>query len=348
GTSNGTLTLNPDGSFLYTPNENFTGEDTFTYRVNDGNLFSEPAVVTITVTPVPDPPIAVDDNATTNENTPVTIVVTGNDSDPFGAALSVVSLTQPSNGTAVVSGPSIVYTPAAGFIGVDTFTYTIEGTEGTATATVTVTVLNVNEPPVAVNDAYTTAEDTPLTVPAPGALVNDTDPDLGDALTVVLVSGPSNGTVTQNGDGSFVYTPAAHFNGVDSYTYRVRDAGGLESNIATVTITVTPVPDPPVAVDDSYVVAEDSVLTISAPGVKVNDSDPDTPLEDLVVTLVTGTQRGSLTLNADGSFIYTPFPDTFGSDSFVYRLSDGIGSSTATATIAITEVPDPPVAIDDA
>jgi len=348
GTSNGTLTLNPDGSFLYTPNENFTGEDTFTYRVNDGNLFSEPAVVTITVTPVPDPPIAVDDNATTNENTPVTIAVTGNDSDPFGAALTIVSLTQPSNGTAVVSGTSIVYTPAAGFIGVDTFTYTIEGTEGTATATVTVTVLNVNEPPVAVNDAYTTAEDTPLTVPAPGVLVNDNDPDLGDALTVVLVSGPSNGTVTQNGDGSFVYTPAAHFNGVDSYTYRVRDAGGLESNIATVTITVTPVPDPPVAVDDSYVVAEDSVLTISAPGVKVNDSDPDTPLEDLVVTLVTGTQRGSLTLNADGSFIYTPFPDTFGSDSFVYRLSDGIGSSTATATIAITEVPDPPVAIDDA
>src|SRR5690606_14258805 len=112
--------------------------------VNDGNLVGAPADVPIPVTPVPDPPIAVDDNATTNENTPVTIAVTGNDSDPFGVVLTIVSLTQPSNGTAVVTGTSTVYTPAAGFIGVDTFTYTIEGTEGTATATVTVTVLNVN------------------------------------------------------------------------------------------------------------------------------------------------------------------------------------------------------------
>src|SRR5690606_8347998 len=133
----------------------------------------------------------------------------------------------------------------------------------------------------------------------------------------------------------------------DSYTYRARDAGGLESNIATVLITITAVPDPPVAVDDSDVVAEDSVLTISTPGGKVNDSDPDTPVADLVVTLVTGAQRGSLTLASDGSFVYTPYPETTGSDSFVYRLSDGTGESTATVTIAITEVPDPPVAVDD-
>lgn len=347
-TSNGTLVLNADGSFLYTPNENFTGDDTFTYRVSDGERTSEPAVVTITVNPVADPPVAVDDSATTDENTPVTIAVTNNDSDPFGAVLTILSTTQPSNGVAVVSGTSVVYTPAAGFIGVDTFTYTIQGTEGTATATVTVTVVDVNEPPVAVNDAYTTAEDTPLTIAAPGVMVNDSDPDTGDTFTAALVTGPSNGTVTQNADGSLVYTPAANFSGTDSYTYRVRDAGGLDSNVATVTITITPVPDPPVAVDDSYVVAEDSVLTINAPGVKVNDTDPDTPLGDLTVTLVTGAQRGSLTLNADGSFVYTPFPEASGSDSFVYRLSDGTGSSTATATIAITEVPDPPVAVDDA
>lgn len=346
-TSNGTLELDADGSFLYTPNENFTGDDTFTYRVSDGERTSEPAVVTITVNPVADPPIAVDDSATTDENTPVTIAVTSNDSDPFGAVLTILSTTQPSNGAAVISGTSVVYTPAPGFTGVDTFTYTVQGTEGTATATVTVTVVDVNEPPVAVNDAYTTAEDTPLTIAAPGVMVNDSDPDAGDTFTASLVTGPSNGTVTQNADGSLVYTPAANFSGTDTYTYRVRDAGGLDSNVATVTITITPVPDPPVAVDDSYVVAEDSVLTINAPGLKVNDSDPDTPVGDLTVTLVTGAQRGSLTLNADGSFVYTPFPDTAGSDSFVYRLSDGNGSSTATATIAITEEPDPPVAVDD-
>ena len=347
-TSNGSLSLSADGSFTYTPATNFNGQDTFTYRVNDGILYSEPALVTITVNPAIDPPTAVDDSATTNENTAVTIPVTGNDSDPFGAALSISALTQPLHGTSVISGTSIVYTPSAGYIGIDTFTYTVTGTEGTATATVTVTVVNVNEPPVAVNNAYTTAEDTPLTIAAPGILANDSDPDAGDTLAAVLVAGPSNGTVTQSGDGSFVYTPAANFSGADSYTYRARDAGGLESNVATVSITITAEPDPPVAVDDSYVVSEDGVLQINAPGVKSNDSDPDTAASALTVSVVTGVQRGSLTLNADGSFVYTPYPDVTGSDSFVYRLTDGVGSSNATATIAITDEPDPPVAVDDA
>ncbi len=271
-----------------------------------------------------------------------------NDSDPAGGTLSLTSLTQPSNGTASILGTSIVYTPRNGFTGVDTFTYTMAGSEGTATATVTVTVTNVNEPPVAVNDAYTTAEDTVLTVAAPGIKVNDSDPDTGDTVNAVVVSQPSHGTVIVNTNGSFTYTPALNYSGPDAYTYRVRDAGGLDSNVATVSITITAVNDPPTAVNDSYVVSEDGVLQINAPGVKSNDSDPDTAASALTVTLVTGAQRGTLTLSADGSFIYTPFPNTSGGDSFVYRISDGTGSATATASIAITDTPDPPVAVDDA
>lgn len=347
-TGNGSLTLNPNGSFAYTPNPNFNGADTFRYRVSDGTLQSQPAVVTITVRPATDLPIAVNDSATTDERVPVSIPVLVNDSDPAGGTLAIVSAASPSNGTAAVSGTSIVYTPANGFVGTDTFTYTMSGAEGTASATVTVVVRNVNEPPVAVNDAYTTAEDTPLSVSAPGLKNNDSDPDAGDTLDASLVSQPQNGSVTLSANGSFVYTPSADYSGQDSFTYRVRDSGGLDSNVATVTITITAVNDPPRAEDDSYVVAEDSALQINAPGVKSNDTDPDTAASGLTISLVTGVQRGTLTLNADGSFLYTPLPNVSGADSFVYRISDGTGSDTATATIAITESPDPPQAVDDA
>lgn len=347
-TSNGTLSLNANGSFTYTPNPGFNGQDTFRYRVNDGSLYSAPALVTIQVVPVLDPPAAADDSATTSERVPVTIAVLGNDTDAGGGAVSLASLTQPSRGSAVISGSSIVYTPTAGFIGLDTFTYTVQGAEGTDTATVTVNVVNVNEAPAAVNDAYSTQEDTPLTISAAGVKGNDSDPDAGDTLSAVLVTGPGNGTLSLNANGSFTYTPGANFNGTDTFTYRVRDAGGLDSNVATVTITVTAVNDPPVAVNDSYVVSEDSALQINAPGVKQNDTDPDTAAENLTITLLTGVQRGTLTLTADGSFLYTPLPNVSGSDSFTYRLSDGNGSSTGTATIAITEVNDGPSAADDA
>ena len=120
----------------------------------------------------------------------------------------------------------------------------------------TITVTAVNDAPVAADDAYSTAEDTALTVAAPGVLGNDTDPD-GDPLTAVLVSGPSHGTLTLNADGSFTYTPAANFNGTDSFTYRASD-GTADSNLATVTITVTAVNDAPAATDDAYSTAEDT------------------------------------------------------------------------------------------
>ena len=129
----------------------------------------------------------------------------------------------------------------------------------------------VNDAPVAVNDSYSTNEDTPLTVNAPGVLGNDTDVD-GDSLTAVLVTGPTHGTLTLNSNGSFTYTPTANYNGPDSFTYRVSDGSAL-SNIATVSLTVTAVNDAPVAVNNSYSTNEDTQLTVSAPGVRGNDTD---------------------------------------------------------------------------
>src|SRR5205814_1571140 len=138
-------------------------------------------------------------------------------------------------------------------------------------ATVTITVTAVNDAPVAANDAYSTNEDTVLNITAPGVLGNDTDSD-GNPLTVALITGVAHGTLTLNANGSFTYTPAANYNGPDSFTYKAND-GTVDSGIATVTITVNAVNDAPAAIDDSYSVNEDATLTISAPGVLGNDTD---------------------------------------------------------------------------
>jgi VCBS repeat-containing protein len=196
-----------------------------------------------------------------------------------------------------------------------------------------------NQAPTAAADAYSTAEDTTLTVPAPGVLANDSDPD-NNPLTAVTVTGPSHGTLTLNANGSFVYTPTANYNGPDSFTYRASD-GTLTSNLATVSLTVTPVNDAPTAVDDTYSTAEDTPLTMAAPGVLGNDSDLDGDALSAVVAL--GPSHGSLTLNADGSLTYIPAANYNGSDSFTYRASDGaLESNLATVTITVSAVNDPP------
>ncbi|MDL1916138.1 tandem-95 repeat protein, partial [Anaerolineae bacterium CFX4] len=212
-------------------------------------------------------------------------------------------------------------------------------------ATVTITVNPVNDAPVAVNDAYATDEDTTLNVAAPGVLTNDTDID-GDPLTAVLVVGPTNGTLTLNGDGGFVYTPNANFNGSDTFTYKAND-GTADSNVATVTITVNPVNDAPVAVNDAYATDEDTALNVATPGVLTNDTDAEA--DPLTTVLVVGPTNGTLTLSSDGGFTYTPNANFNGSDSFTYRTSDGtLLSNIVTVTLNVGAVNDAPVAVDDA
>jgi VCBS repeat-containing protein len=175
-------------------------------------------------------------------------------------------------------------------------------------------------------------------------LGNDTDAE-GSALTAALVAGPTKGTLTLNANGSFTYTPNANVNGSDSFTYRANDSS-LNSNTATVTITITPVADAPVAANDSYSTNEDTPLNIATPGVLANDTDADG--NPITAALVTGPTKGTLTLNANGSFLYTPNPNVNGSDSFTYRANDGsLNSNNATVTITINAVNDPPVAVID-
>lgn len=189
----------------------------------------------------------------------------------------------------------------------------------------------VNQAPTAVNDDYSVAEDQPLNVSAPGVLGNDSDGD-GDLLTAVKVSDPVSGTVTLNADGSFTYIPDDDFYGTDTFTYQATD-GTTDSNIATVTITVTPVNDAPKAFDDAYSVDQDEKLIIAAPGVLANDTDIDSPT--LTAILVSGPSHGTLTLQASGAFTYKPSPGFSGSDTFTYKANDG-GADSNVATVAIT------------
>jgi len=201
--------------------------------------------------------------------------------------------------------------------------------------------LGTNAAPVANPDSFTTDEDAPLSIAAPGVLINDSDVD-EDTLTAMVVDGPVHGMLTLNGDGSFTYTPAADYNGADSFTYKATD-GTADSNTATVSIEVNPVNDAPVAYEDHYSVDEDEVLGIAAPGVLANDTDVE--YDPLTAVLLTPPSHGSLTLRADGSFTYTPAADFNGADSFTYKATDGTAdSNTAAVSIEVNPVNDAPVA----
>ena len=190
------------------------------------------------------PPRAVDDAADTPEDTPVTIDVLGNDSDPDRDTLTVVEVSAPTHGTAAVADTGeVVYTPEPDFHGTDRFTYVVgDGSGLTAQAAVEVTVLPVNDPPLAGDDAADTPEDTPVTI---AVLGNDSDVE-GDALALVEASAPTHGSARLTDTGEVVYTPEPDFHGTDSFTYVVGDGSGLTAR-AAVDVTVRPVNDPPLA-----------------------------------------------------------------------------------------------------
>ncbi|MDB5738993.1 MAG: outer rane adhesin like protein [Alphaproteobacteria bacterium] len=240
------FTLNPDGSFNYTPTANFHGTDTFTYQANDGHGGTSNATATITIASVNDAPVAVaDPGYATNEDTALSVNaangVLANDTDVDGDTLTASIVTGPTHALSFTLNPdgSFNYTPTANFHGTDTFTYQAnDGHGGTSNATATITIASVNDAPVAVDDSgYSTTVNTALVVPATGVLANDTDVD-GDPLTSAIVTNAGHGNVVLNPDGSFTYTPTNGYVGGDSFTYKAND-GSLNSNTATVTLTVT-------------------------------------------------------------------------------------------------------------
>jgi len=201
-----------------------------------------------------------------------------------------------------------------------------------------------NEAPESSDDLYQVDEGILLQVNAPGVLENDSDPD-GDALSAKLEENVANGKLTLNGDGSFEYQPDPGFTGKDRFQYRGND-GEKNSEVATVTITVLRVNNPPEAVEDSYSLSEDSVLTVPTKGVLSNDTDPDG--DPLSAFLELEPENGDVILAVDGSFEYTPYPDFFGIDTFTYKANDGFDDSNVVlVTITISAVNDVPQSLDD-
>ena len=312
----------------YTPAAGFTGIDRFGYTVSDGRGGSARATVAVTVVATPNrPPVAVDDTAATIADTAVTIDVLGNDADPDGDALAITALSAPASGTAAVVGNQVAYTPAPGFTGTDRFGYTVDdGRGGSASAIVTVTVAPApNRPPVAVDDAASTAAGAAVTIDVLG---NDSDPD-GDPLSITAVTRPAGGSAAISGN-QIVYVPAAGFAGTDRFSYTIGDGRG-GTDTALVTVTVAPPPNrPPVAVDDNVTMGSAQPVLID---VLANDSDPDA--DPLAIVAVTTPTFGTAVVSGNG-ILYTPGGNFPGFDTFSYTISDGRGGTdTAVVTVAV-------------
>ena len=346
----GSLTLNADGSYTFTPVPDWNGSvPVVSYVVSDGTGASNStaiATLTIVVTPVAD---VADDTASTRPSMPVTIPVLANDS--FEGTPVVTGTTPPSNGTLTINADNtITYTPNPGFFGADSYTYMVTSGGVTETATVTVTV--VSTPPLARDDVRTTPEDTPVrgnVLIGTGGDMADSDAD-NDPLTVTgfIVGGVSYipgqtatiagvGSLTLNADGSYTFTPVPDWNGsVPVVSYVVSDGTGASNStaIATLTIVVTPVAD--VADDTATTLANRPVTT----PVLGNDSFGN---PDATITATTPPANGSIAINPDGSITYVPNPGFSGEDSYSYTVKSG--GRTETATVRITVVPENPPSV---
>ena len=316
----GTLNTNT-GAVSYTPATNYVGGDSFTFTVFDGSLYAT-GLVSITVTPVNDAPIAFSQSLTNVEDTILPITLTGSDVD--GPSTNFVLVTLPTHGTLTGAGANQVYTPATNYVGLDSFTFTVnDGSLTSAVATVSITVAPVNDAPIAFSQSLTNAEDAVLPITLTGSDVD------GPSTNFVLVTLPTHGTLTGSGANQ-VYTPATNYTGLDSFTFTVND-GSLTSAVATVSITVTPVNDAPIAFSQSLTNAKNIVLPITLTG-----SDVDGPVTNFV--LITLPTHGTLT-GSGASQTYTPATNYVGADSFTFTVNDGsLTSAVATVSIMMTNV----------
>ncbi len=266
------------------------------------------------------------------ESTSVAVAgVLDNDVDADGDSLSTILVDGPANGIlSLHPDGTFEYTPNSGFTGNDQFTY--RASDADLVSNVATAAIVVNAAPTAVNDVYAIDEDSTLRVSVlNGLLINDTDPE-DDDLIVELSVGPQHGGLTLDADGSFIYEPSPDYFGTDSFRYRARD-GSIGSNEAMVTITVNPVNDSPVAVDDIYRSTRGTIVTVDAiHGVLANDRDAENDV--LTATLLEGPLHGQLTLQPDGAFIYEPHPLAAENDRFRYQAAD-IRGDTSTATVYI-------------
>ncbi|MDH5752863.1 MAG: Ig-like domain-containing protein, partial [Deltaproteobacteria bacterium] len=317
--NNGTLSCT-GASCTYTGNTNFVGTDTFSFKATDnGGADSNVATVTVNVSQINDAPVAHDQTLGTNDGNPVSFTLYGSDVDG-DTIVSYTVDTSSTTGSVSCTGASCTYTP--GGSGADSFTFTVsDGTATSAPATVSINVASVGTGPTASNQNVSTGEDTPGSF-----TLSATDPDSG-SLTYTVLANPSNGSVSCDpATGDCTYTPAANYNGADAFTWKAND-GSQDSNVGTVSLTVSAANDAPVAHPASYTINQNGSVSFALTG---SDIDGDT------LTAFNTSYSGSGTLNCTGAnCTYTPGGS--GPDSFTFTVSDGTATS-ASATVNLTVV----------
>ena len=325
--ANGTLSGSAP-NLVYTPAANFSGPDSFTFLVNDGEFDSEVATVSVNVTPVNDAPVALAQGVSTDEDVAAAITLAGTDID--GDPLTYTVVSQPAGGTLSGTAPNLVYTPAPDSNGSDSFTFLVnDGTVDSAAATVSITVNAVNDAPVAVAQAVSTDEDVAASITLAGSDID------GDPLTYTVVSQPANGTLSGTAP-NLSYTPAENFNGSDSFTFLVND-GTVDSAVVAVPITVSATNDAPVAIAQSVSTDEDAAVAITLSG---TDAEGDA----LTYTIISQPAIGTLTGSAP-NLTYTPAENSNGADSFTFLVNDGtVDSAIATVSLTVNAINDAPVA----
>jgi VCBS repeat-containing protein len=310
GPAQGTLTLNANGSFVYTPPADFNGTDSFTYRTSDGSLLSNEAIAVITVGPVNDAPVAYGQSVTALKDSTITIALVAQDEE--GSPLTYRIVSGPAHGTLSGSGASLRYTPARKFIGADSFRFVAnDGQADSAPAVVSITVASTkNQPPVAFDQRVDLDEDTRERF----TLTAD-DPE-DDTVRFRIIRGPRHGSLSGEG-AQLRYTPDRNFNGRDRIVFQAYDKKA-ESNLAVVTFVVAPVNDAPQALDLHVHGSGDRPVTGRLFG---RDVDGDR----LTFRLVDAPNKGSVTINAaTGAFTYTPGRRRSGqTDEFEFVVNDG-------------------------
>ena len=339
GASAGDIILRADGTFVYAPDRDFFGVDSFTYVATTKNgQSSEIATVTLNVANVYDAPKPVDDRYKAIPTEPIEITaadgILANDQNLDNATLFAVLKDDVTQGILELSEDGSFRYDSQGISGEITFTYRIDDRSGNGLSPSGTVTLVVNTPPVAVDDIIDAVEDGLLGISMPDGIgANDVDAE-NDQLTYTLIETTTHGTLTLESDGDVRYVPFENFHGTDSFTYQVSD-GEDSSEVATVTINVHPVNDIPTSVADYYFTEADTSLVVNAPtGLLRNDTDIDET--ELSSRLVEQPTSGSLSLSSDGSFVYTPTAGFRGLDSFQYLASDGqVDTAPTLVTISV-------------
>ena len=335
------------GVFTYTPALNYHGIDIFTYTLQDSDGETSSATINITVTPINDGvPSALSDHFSTQEDTTINALnVIKNDHIIDEATIIEYDNESEHGGHLSQTSPGIfTYTPALNYHGIDTFTYTLQDSDGeTSNATIYITVTPVNDgTPIANSDNISTEEDTPIE----GINVIQNDLIVDDATIIKYDSASEHGGhLSQTSPGIFTYTPALNYHGIDTFTYTLKDGDG-ETSSATISITITPITDgTPIAKDDAFSTQEDTPINV----INVIENDLIFDEATIVEYDTISINGGVITQISPETFTYTPAANYFGIDTFTYTLRDSDGEiSQGVIRITVTPINDgAPSAIND-